>query len=336
MIPRKSKSSQYGFSLIEVLVVSAIFGILALLNAQHFTQMNKNQSSLAEKTEVIALKDSLIQIMKNPQNCAWQLQLGNPAILSGATFDLTTTKTDVFSPSVIELNNIKEGSLPSSPSLVEVGKSIITGKTSGPARVSSIKFKDILFTGTPLIYKGTFEISFDPDSLTIARKSVTLHQYFAADLTNPAAATLLSCTSSPTSSTGAPILYSKSCTYSGAACSVSPCVPANCQGTDTEKTLGCSGLSHNYGGGCGSLSGVCTRVCEVNLTSLPPKSYSSYFTECPWFDSSNTTTSCTPPDCDAASGEISHSLFCQQNYVASGGPSGTRAGVCKRLCLIGY
>jgi prepilin-type N-terminal cleavage/methylation domain-containing protein len=91
MITIKNKSSQHGFSLIEVLVVSAIFGILALFNAQYFTQMNKNQSALAEKTEVIALKDSLIQIMKNPQNCAWQLQLSNPALLSGATFDLTTT-----------------------------------------------------------------------------------------------------------------------------------------------------------------------------------------------------------------------------------------------------
>jgi hypothetical protein len=222
----------------------------------------------------------------------------------------------------------------SSASIAEVGISITTGKISGPVRVSSIKFKNILFTGTPQIYKGTFEISFDPDSVIIARKSVTLNQYFAADTTNLAAAKLLSCTSTPTASTGAPILYTKSCTYSGAACTVSPCAPAACEGTDKQKTLGCSGLTHNYGGGCGNLSGVCTRVCEVNLTSLPEKSYSSYFTECPWFDSNNTNLSCTPPDCDATAGEISHSLFCQQNYVASGGCCGTRAGVCKRLCLI--
>lgn len=141
--PKKILNNK-GESLVQVLVSLAISAIVIGVVMQITGEQTKSLKYFSQKSESIDLRNFVSQALNSSAVCDWQFAAKgvvlNPSSLGSQT---------------ISFDKLYSGINASSPAVVEVG-----GKLSGLA-VSSIVFKDIVATGSPNLYSGDIEISFD-------------------------------------------------------------------------------------------------------------------------------------------------------------------------------
>lgn len=191
------KLNEKGMSLVEVMVVSGILAISGLVLMNLISGQSQMQKSLAQKSEMQDLKQSLLSALSNPATCACQL---NPANNTSNVFPLTFDSTAATPPS-IEMTTLYGGcdaaNRPSFPVATE--GQVLPGTQTG-LKVAKIFLSNINAVGNPAnrIFKAEFTVQFDPTTEVIARQPVTISQFFTADPTQPATAQqVLTCSSAP-------------------------------------------------------------------------------------------------------------------------------------------
>ncbi len=166
-------NKQTGSSLLEVIIVVGIMGIISMAMASMIVAQQTEMKALYQKSEAVELKTHVVTTFLRASVCTWQL--------AGKVVDLSTTTTAVKSPTVIDFGAtpLYEG-LDASSSIIARAGALLPFSLNG-IMVSSIRFKDILATGVPNQYKGTFEIQFLGSSLVRSMKPIQIQQTFLAN-----------------------------------------------------------------------------------------------------------------------------------------------------------
>lgn len=174
--------SNHGISLIETLVTVGIVAIVASATASMFISQQKEAKALYQKSEIVELKNLLIQVFKDPSICTWQLK--------NKVIDVSSTTPTVQSPTVLDLTELRQGPDITSALIVKKGQELSLSNYG--LIVESVLFTKILATGNPNEYKGFFEIQFTSSSLIRPVKPVLYQQIFKTVAADPLASKKIS------------------------------------------------------------------------------------------------------------------------------------------------
>lgn len=178
----QSSRRQAGFSLVEVLISAAavlvvIFALISLLVSQQ-----KEVKALFQKSDILELKNQMIQTLADPDVCSWQLK--------DKVLNVSSTTTTTKSPTTITLPQLYFGSSTASPVLAEAGQRLPASTNN--VNVANIILKDIVSTGRPNQFMGTLEVSFDESSLVRSLRPISIQQVLNVEPTDPASAKRIS------------------------------------------------------------------------------------------------------------------------------------------------
>lgn len=159
----KSKS---GFSLVEALVVIVILGISASAFMSLISYMTNAQKTLAQKQEMLDLKQLLLSNFADPATCTCMLNSTNN------TFNGFPLNFDSTGPNAtIELSTLYAGcNALNQPVTPIASEGALLLKSQNNVVVGRIFFDNINLTGggNPNQYLGRFEIQFNANSLYCA------------------------------------------------------------------------------------------------------------------------------------------------------------------------
>lgn len=186
----KTKKSQAGMSLVEVLVSLGITVILMSATASMFLTQHRENRALNQKLEFLDLKNQVMQAFQNLNTCSWHL--------AGKTFDTTGVTTTNPSSTTINLTALYQAA--NSTSLVLARENSRLPGTVTNLEVSTIQFKNITATGNSNEFKGFFEVAFSNSSLARSMRPVQIPQ--TIQTTGSGTATISTCGSSPSSGGG--------------------------------------------------------------------------------------------------------------------------------------
>lgn len=133
----KSKASphtRFGFSLVEIMVVVAILGLLAIGAATWLANLNKSTQNVSQKGELNSLNNELQGIFNNTQSCISALA-DQPGFLPAHTATLPGT----FDPPI--------------PASIKVGSTVYR---AGFKYSSSLEIESLNFTGVDTASAGQF------------------------------------------------------------------------------------------------------------------------------------------------------------------------------------
>ncbi len=160
----------------QVLVSIGIMGILLLAMVSMLQTQQKELRSIRQKQEAVELKSTMLQQMLKSDICTWQLK--------DKVIDVSLVTTEASpSPTVVELNVLRQGPDVSSAMLAQAGEKLPFTTTG--IRVASISFRHIFATGNANEYTGVFEVSFDESSLAYAIHPVQVQQVIKVVGTDP-------------------------------------------------------------------------------------------------------------------------------------------------------
>lgn len=142
----KRKFSCSGFTLVEVLIASAILGIILFALTSYMSFQLTQQRRLTQKYAVLSLGNLIQSTLTDPANCPCQFP---------GTFDETLTN-----PS-LKMDKVLASCQPGSGTLVGKGSELVNSAGLTP---SSVAFTNIKLAGGNQ-YTGTVEVDFDPSSV---------------------------------------------------------------------------------------------------------------------------------------------------------------------------
>lgn len=177
-----------GQTITQALVSIGISSIVLAAMVGATVTMMKSNKLLAQKLEVLDLKNQLQSTFNNPDNCTCQLNATmNTANADNLKFDSTNTSS-------MNLRSLKQSCVATSMALVEENKLLPGTQTS--LRVKSVDLVDIKATGNVEEYLGSIRVTFDESSLAGPLAPLQFGQKFYGDPTSPAAnKTVLGCQS---------------------------------------------------------------------------------------------------------------------------------------------
>lgn len=156
-----------GFTLIEAMVFVAISSIVTLGLTSAFISFVRQSRAASEKLDINEAKNLFRIALLNELVCTWQLA-GRQVVTGGVT-------SSVPSPTQIDLDVLYQGMSTTSAILADAGELLMT---SPWIRVQRVSFENILATGNPNEYVGEFVISFQNDTMVMAREPIRLLQIF--------------------------------------------------------------------------------------------------------------------------------------------------------------
>ena len=165
---------QRGFSLLEVLLVTGIMGIVAVVFTSLLNAQQKSLRVIEQKQDLLALRGSLAQVMSLPGVCSWQL--------SGRVFNASAITGSALGSAPWALNQIYLGDTAASPKLISRGETI--GATAASPRVRAIEFHNIARVG-PDSYRGELTVAMEPDSLAMPVKEISVPILVGTDPASP-------------------------------------------------------------------------------------------------------------------------------------------------------
>jgi prepilin-type N-terminal cleavage/methylation domain-containing protein len=173
-----------GFTLVEVLIASALVGGVALLFTNMITNQQKELKNLYQKSDILEFKNQMMGAFMKPGVCSWQLL--------GKVVDVSSTTIATPSPTVIDfgVTPLYQGLDASSAVMAQAGAPLPIS-TNG-IDVKKVSFKNIFATGIINQYYGVFEIEFLAQTSGKTHKSVQIYQSFTTN-NNTATAQILSC-----------------------------------------------------------------------------------------------------------------------------------------------
>ncbi len=195
----KRLKAQSGLSLVEILIVSAIMGVVLLAFTTAYTQVQKTQKMISQKLEIADLKGMMMKVIMNSAQCDWQVQ--GPA---ATPFTLNTTQIDAVigtPPDFLNLPGLYLGTDNTSQPLA-LPNQLLTGTTT-QLRVQNVRITDIVST-TGNVYRGVLEVSFLPASMPISLNPARAEMLFSVNDTDPPnARRITACNGSPGGGGGA-------------------------------------------------------------------------------------------------------------------------------------
>jgi len=175
-----------GFSIIEVLMTSAIVIVIALAFASLTNNLLKEFKGLTQKADAAEVRNSMILAFANSNVCSWQL-LGKKIRTTGVT-STTASTTDITIPTLYAGLNSSSYVIAKANTKISVNGSALT--------VDTIHLKDIYSTGAINEYIATIHVNFQTGSLVRPLRAATTQVVFLVDPTDPASARgILGCTS---------------------------------------------------------------------------------------------------------------------------------------------
>lgn len=178
--------SRSGFSIVEVLMTSAIVIVIAMAFASLTNNLYREFKGMTEKADAAEVRNSMILAFANSNICSWQL-MGKTINTAGVTAT-TASSTDITIPTLYAGLNTSSYVIARANTKVSVNQSSLT--------VDTIHLKNIFGTGYPDEYVGTIHVTFKADSLVRPLKGATTQVVFVVDPAGPASArSIVGCTS---------------------------------------------------------------------------------------------------------------------------------------------
>ena len=148
------KFSQRGFSLVEILVGAALIGVVALVSASILTSQTSSIRYVAQKSEVLDIREQMLMALQSPDTCSCQL---NPALTTDNSNDsnLIWNSAVVDGSALMNVKSLKAGCALNSPVIVQEGQAITPDLS-----VSRVDFAALRPTGTPGEWQGKWRVSF--------------------------------------------------------------------------------------------------------------------------------------------------------------------------------
>lgn len=176
--PGHSPNSR-GFSIIEVLIASAILMVVSYGFMSYVKNVANSQKLLTQKQELIELKNYIQGAFTNSDACTCSLRpdpMPNPS-----AFAFDSRQTD--GSASITLQRLKEGCGPNSTDIVAVGEPMPGTQTQ--LKVKSLRLTDLRPAGANMEWFGYFEIDFDTGESGMQRKPLRIKQRLLVDNAAP-------------------------------------------------------------------------------------------------------------------------------------------------------
>lgn len=179
--------NKMGSSLVEILVVLGIVSIVSAAGTSMLLSQQNEIRAIHQRAEVVELKNLLMTIFMNPQNCTWQVK--------DRIVDISSASASSPSPTVLSLSTLHFGANSSAPLLAKKEQRLPSSLHG--LVVESILLKDFIPTGNPDEVVGSLEISFTANSR--AYKPVVLKQLLTLNGSDlPSSKRIVACGSSVT------------------------------------------------------------------------------------------------------------------------------------------
>ena len=165
-----------GFSLTSTLIAVFITGITFIAMISMLTTQQKEGKAIYQQLARGSLKYTILQVLKNPDNCTCQLNL-----LPSTPHTIDTTKTTAGSKGFeIDLGEFRSGCSNTTDDniLVKQGEKIPGGAGMSAEKILISK---IVETGTPNEFIGDLTIKYRPDGLVRTLNSLTIPLILTVD-----------------------------------------------------------------------------------------------------------------------------------------------------------
>lgn len=178
-------ASQFGFSLIEVMVSVGILGIVSVIFATALKYQLDEIQSVGEKLAANDLHSVLLRAL--PQNRICSYALNNPTPL---TFNANQSLPQVLTPTLPIYLSVSADSPPIlGPVAAEVGAP--ASPNSSSLLIQAIQLE--ILSGSGSTYLGQWRVSFDRNRSVRPVKSLVIPTVLTVDATNPSALSVTSC-----------------------------------------------------------------------------------------------------------------------------------------------
>ncbi len=190
----RSKRSQAGMTLIEILVSLAIISTIMIIVAQWQLAQMKEARALSEKMAAADLEKLLIASLSDGSTC--KFILNDPVSLTFNSALVSPTTPQEMTPTLPLFAKVVSG-VPG-PIIAKVGES--ASPTAKSVVVNSIKLK--ITEGTGTVYKANWEIGFDSSKMVRQLKPVSVSTLLTVDNTIPSATRITACMNGASSGGG--------------------------------------------------------------------------------------------------------------------------------------
>lgn len=178
----KDLKNQSGFSLIELMIATAIIGVITMAFLTITSRNQRDMKGLFQKSEILEFKNLLLQRLGDPQICTWQIR--------DQVIDVSATTSTNPSPTQLQLQQLYVGLNTSSPLLASRGQRLPASNSN--LNIRNMVFKNILSTGRAGEFQGTLEVEFDPDTLALPQKPLQVQQFIQVRPEDPSSAKRIS------------------------------------------------------------------------------------------------------------------------------------------------
>ena len=179
---KNSTIRKQGFSLVSILVSMAILGIFASTITATIVFQSKGLLSVSRKLEVLAIDNSVANVLGSLDTCTCQLSTSlNPLLF------IDTTSTPIPD---IDLGTLRSGCALANNIIVESGQPLKTA-TNSDIMVDSVKVTNIVPTGSLDAYEGDLVVEYTVMGRSIRPTSVSLLMFTGPP--PPAALPILKC-----------------------------------------------------------------------------------------------------------------------------------------------
>lgn len=309
--------NQNGFSLIEIVVVSGIMGIMALVMMTMQQSQMKANNYLEFQLKRTQLEGAIIgQFLKDPNNCrclfsgATAFPVSGIATLAG----VTPTQMGLYTSAAPGCG---------APSQFFINSTGVDG-----IKATSIKLQNITPTLTPNSYTGSLNINVQSTKDVIGTKDLPI-KIDVSIATTPAGANVnfLSCSTNNTAGGLVFIPKKKSCVDNYQKCwtaqfTNNECAPAACASGETSIYQGCQ--SGSDGGSCWT-SVTCNRLCYAG--TMPSGYNLELYCSFGANDGTPISVACSPAACPSATTDAG--INCHAQRVGSN----LIGGYCARTCI---
>lgn len=172
----------------QVMIGTALLGVMISGVASVLDNSNRTTKALQQKLEILQATQDIIRELSDVAICACNFDpLKNTANAAKLAFDSNSAGAVIEIPQLFAtcVNDV-----PGMP-LFEKGKKLAGSQS---LIVESIRMKNIVATGTGR-FRGELEVAFDKESMVLGRKPASMNLSLVADVTNPGAAKIVSCSS---------------------------------------------------------------------------------------------------------------------------------------------
>ncbi len=248
------------------MVAVAIMGVVIAGITTVMDNGNREAKSLQQKIEILQAEQDIMRDLSDPSICGCNFDATkNTANGSPLTFDIGS------SASQINLTRLYASCINDVPGLpVAIAGATLPGTQTGVA-VSTIRLRNFQSTGTGR-FRAELEMAFDHNSLELSRRPASVNVTLNADVTNPSAARVTSCSTSRDPSGAGGGVGNFSC----------PSVPLSLGYGLTSLPEAPAGMYYAYGSfsmvqpSCGDY-----HVCEIATTNPVTFAWKSVYSQCP-------------------------------------------------------